>query len=182
MIREIWFQHIGKIAVGSAMLAASVYFAMIFITLAHLQTVSGQMPFDMRPTGYSREDADMLLTALGENGRAYYLRYQISLDTLYPALLAITLLATIGWLGTHFTNRVILRAGAALSVGAALFDYGENLGIAVMLLNWQNISDELLNLASAASISKAVSTTIAVTLVLVLGLARAIHVAKTARS
>jgi len=182
MIREIWSQHLGKIAICSAVLAASVYFAMIFITLAHLQTVAGQIPFDMRPTGYSREDADVLLNALGEDGRAYYLRYQISLDTLYPALLAMTLVAAIGWLAVHFTHRIILRAGVALSVGAALFDYGENLGIVVMLLNWPNISDSLVNLVSAASISKAVFTTFAVTFVLILGLVRAFYLAKAVRS
>lgn len=182
MIREIWSEHIGKIAIGCAVLAASIYIAMILITLAHLQTVAGQVPFDMRPTGYSYEDADALLNALGEDGRAYYLRYQISLDTLYPALLAMTLVATIGWLGAHFTNRIILRVGVAVSVGAALFDYGENLGIVLMLLNWPNISDRLVNLVSAASVSKAVLTTLAVTLVLILGLVRARYAARAVRS
>lgn len=182
MIRELWFQHIGKIALSSAVLAALVYITMIYITLAHLQAVAGQVPFDMRPTGYSRADADALLNALGEDGRAYYLRYQIALDTLYPALMATTLVATIGWLTAQFGNRIIPRAGVALSVGAALFDYGENLGIVVMLLNWPDTSDRLVQLVSSASISKAVLTTLAVTLVFLLGLIRSYYVAKAVRT
>ena len=83
-------KHYGKIAIGAALLAASVYFTMVSVTLAHLAAVSGQMPFDMRPFGYGPIDAAMLLDALGADGREYYLSFQIPLDTLYPALLALT--------------------------------------------------------------------------------------------
>ncbi|WP_108862472.1 hypothetical protein [Ruegeria sp. Alg231-54] len=81
------------------MLAASVYFALVRITLVHLEFVSGQTPFDMRSFGYDPADAAELLGGLGMDGRKYYLTLQIPLDTLYPSLLALTLSSTICWFG-----------------------------------------------------------------------------------
>jgi hypothetical protein len=38
--------------------AAGLYLLMIFGTLAHIETISGLRPFDMRPSGYSAELAN----------------------------------------------------------------------------------------------------------------------------
>jgi hypothetical protein len=61
-------KHHGKIAIGAALLATSVYVAMVSVTLAHLEFISGQVPFDMRPFGYGPSDAATLLDALGRMG------------------------------------------------------------------------------------------------------------------
>jgi hypothetical protein len=162
-------KHYGKIAIGAALLATSVYFTMVSVTLAHLEVVSGQVPFDMRPFGYGPSDAATLLDALGAGGRDYYLSFQIPLDTLYPALLALTLSSTICWFGQRMPSRRLVRLGVAFAVGTALFDYIENLGIVAMIHGWPDVTGSLVYAASTATIAKSVVTTLAVMLTLATG-------------
>jgi hypothetical protein len=172
MTNGIWSKHIGWIAVGAGVIAATLYLLMIGVTLAHLQAVSGQIPFDMRPFGYGPGDAAALLDALGPEGRDYYLGRQIPLDTLYPAMLALTLIATMCWFGRQRPNSQLVRFGILSSVGAALFDYGENLGIIAMIWAWSDLPAPLVYVASAASIAKSILTTVAVLLTLLIMLLR----------
>ncbi|MEW9922010.1 hypothetical protein AB2B41_20590 [Marimonas sp. MJW-29] len=165
-------KHIGKVAVGSGVIGASIYLLMINVTLAHIEAVSGHVPFDMRPFGYGSIEAATLLEALGVEGRGYYLSHQIALDTLYPAMLALTLIATICWLGQRLPNRKPIRFGIAFSVGSALFDYVENLGIAAMIWSWPEISVPLVYATSSATILKSALTTLAVLLTLLVGFNR----------
>ena len=162
-------QHYGKIAIGAALLAPSVYVAMVGVTLAHLEFVSGQVLFDMRPFGYGPSDAATLLNALGTDGREYYLSHQIPLDTLYPALLALTLSSTVCWFGRRLPNKGLVYLGVAFAVGSALFDYLENLGIVAMIFGWSDLTGSLVYAASTATIAKSVTTTLAVMLVLATG-------------
>lgn len=162
-------KHYGKIAIGAALLATSVYFAMVSVTIAHLEVVSGQLPFDMRPFGYGPSDAATLLDALGADGREYYLSRQIPLDTLYPALLALTLSSTICWFGQRMPNRRLVHLGVACAVGSALFDYIENLGIVAMIYDWPDVAGSLVYAASTATIAKSVMTTLAAMLALATG-------------
>jgi len=163
-------KHAGRIAIVAAMLAASVYLAMVSVTLAHLEEVSGQVPFDMRPFGYSPTEASTLLDALGMVGREYYLTRQIPLDMLYPVLLALTLSSTIFWFGSRIPNRRFVHLGVTLSVGITLFDYIENLGIVAMIRSWPDVSGLIVYATSTATISKSVITTLAVSLALLTGL------------
>jgi hypothetical protein len=142
---------------------------MITVTLAQIQAVSGQVPFDMRPVGYSPQDATALLEGLGVEGRQYYLQRQIPLDTLYPALLALTLIFAMRWFGERIANEQLVSVGIILSVGAALCDYAENLGIAAMIWSWPKLPDALVYASSAATISKSVLTTIAVMYLVFMG-------------
>ena len=169
MTNRILSKQIGIIAVGSGLIGASIYLLMINVTLAHIEAVSGHVPFDMRPFGYSSTEAARLLEALGVEGRAYYLSHQIALDTLYPAMLALTLVATICWFGQSMPNRKLVRFGIAFSVGSALFDYVENLGIAAMVWSWPEVSVPLVYATSTATILKSVSTTVAVLLTILVG-------------
>ena len=163
-------KHIGVISVGSGLIGASIYLLMINVTLAHIEAISGHVPFDMRPFGYGSTEAAALLEALGVEGRAYYLSHQIVLDTFYPAMLTLTLIATICWFGQRMPNRSLVRFGIAFSVGSALFDYIENLGVAAMIWNWPEISDPLVYATSMATILKSALTTVAVLLTLLVGL------------
>ena len=169
MTNRILSKHIGIIAVGSGLIGASIYLLMINVTLAHIEAVSGHVPFDMRPFGYGSTEAAMLLEALGVEGRAYSLSHQIALDTLYPAMLMLTLIATICWFGRRMTNRKLVRFGIAFSVGTALFDYVENLGIVAMIWSWPEVSVPLVYATSTATILKSVLTTVAVLLTLLVG-------------
>ncbi|EDQ05744.1 hypothetical protein OIHEL45_03000 [Sulfitobacter indolifex HEL-45] len=170
MTNKILSKHIGKFAVGSGLIAASIYALMTSVTLAHIEAVSGQVPFDMRPSGYGPNEAVALLDTLGVDGRGYYITRQIALDTIYPAMLALTMVAAIYWLGQRTPNRTLVRFGIAFSVVGGLFDYVENLGIVAMIWSWPEVSVPLVCAASSATIIKSVSTTLAVMLVLLMGL------------
>lgn len=172
MTNRILSKHIGMIAVGSGAIAASIYLLMMSVTLAHIEAVSGQIPFDMRPFGYGPTEAAAILDALGMDGRAYYLRRQIALDTVYPPMLALTMIATICWLGQRMPNKKLVRLGIALSVVSALFDYVENIGIVAMIWNWPEVSVPLIYSASSATVLKSVSTTLAVGLIILVGINR----------
>ncbi|MBO9432418.1 hypothetical protein [Sulfitobacter sp. R18_1] len=170
MKNEYLSKHAGKVAVVAAMLAATVYFAMVSVTLAHLEVVSGQQPFDMRPFGYSPTDAATLLDSLGMAGRKYYLSHQIPLDMLYPALLALTLSNTFFWFVSRIPNRSFVHLGVTLSVSSGLFDYIENLGIVAIIRSWPDVPDYVVYATSTATISKSLTTTLAVSLAALTGL------------
>lgn len=160
-------RRLGAAAIGFGLAGATVYMLMAGITLAHIEAVSGQVPLDLRPFGYTLQEVAELFNGLGEDGLGYYLTRQLPLDTLYPALLALTLVCTILWLGLRLPNRKLVRVGVALSVGAAVFDYCENLGITAMILSWPNLSERLVHLTSAASTVKS-GLTVSALLLLVL--------------
>ena len=103
------------------------------------------------------------------DGRAYYLSHQIALDIIYPAMLTLTLIATNCWFGQRMPNRKLVRFAIALSVGSALFDYTENLGIAAMIWNWPEVSVPLVYATSTATNFKSVLTTVAVLLTFLVG-------------
>lgn len=169
MIDRIWTRHAGRAAVCTGIIGAAIYLIMITVTLAHIEAVSGHVPFDMRPVGYSPQDATELLGGVGVEGRQYYLQRQIPLDTLYPALLALTLIFAMRWFGKRIANEQLERVGIILSVGAALCDYAENLGIVIMIQSWPDVSDSLVYASSAATISKSVLTTLAFFCLMLIG-------------
>ena len=169
MMNRIHSKKIGMIAVGAGLIGASIYALMINVTLAHIEAVSGHAPFDMRPFGYDPIEAATLLEALGMEGRAYYLSHQIALDTIYPAMLTLTLIATICWFGQRIPNRKLVSFGIAVSVGSGLLDYIENLGIAAMIWNWPQVSVPLVYATSTATILKSALTTVAVLVTLLVG-------------
>lgn len=169
MIERILTKYAGRAAVCTGIIGAAIYLIMITVTLAHIEAVSGHRPFDMRPIGYSPQDAAALLEGLGVEGRQYYLQRQIPLDALYPALLALTLIFAMRWFGKRIANEKLVGVGIILSVGAALCDYAENLGIVVMIQSWPDLSDALVYASSAASISKSVLTTLAFICLMLIG-------------
>ncbi len=159
----------GLRAIGFGLAGAALYALMINGTLAHIQAVSGMVPFDMRPLGYSPKEAADLLGGLGEAGRRYYLTRQIPLDTVYPALLAITLVSAICGFGARLRWRKFVRAGLVCSVAAAVFDYAENLGIVAMIWGWSDLPGALVYASSGATIAKSCLTSIAVLIAVFLG-------------
>lgn len=155
-------EHSGKAAFLFGIGAMIIYLVMVLGTLGHLTDLAGVLPFDLRPTGYSQVDAEGLLQALGESGRHYYLTRQIPLDTLYPALLALTLISALRWRSFRFGPTLMTKIGGALAILAATFDYLENLGISLMLLSGSESDLALVKAASTASILKSALTTAAI--------------------
>jgi len=151
--------HSGKAAILFGLGAMMIYLVMVLGTLRYLTDLAVVLPFDLRPTGYSPVDAAVLLEALGEAGRQYYLTHQIPLDTLYPGLLALTLISTLRWRAARFGPTLMTRIGVPLAILAATFDYLENLGIGLMLL--VGAEPTLVQAASTATMLKSALTTAA---------------------
>src|SRR5262244_4314433 len=128
---------------------------MVFWTLAYLRRIAGGLePFDLRPFGYTPEEARALLYALSDIGRAYYADVQLQLDTAFPALYAISRGLLLLWVtapGRTAERPLPLPARLALLVlplATAWFDYLENQGIAAMLATGERASDELIERTS----------------------------------
>ncbi len=148
--------------------AMLVYFLMVFGSLADIERITGVRAFDMRPNGYSYADALALISALGEEGRRVYLTMQIPLDTVYPALLAISSATSLYWLSQSFGSTARwYRAFAAVAYLAAFADYAEN-GLIVWMLNvGLGVPEALVTAASLATVSKSIFSTIVFTTLLI---------------
>lgn len=128
---------------------------MVFWTLAYLRrTAGGLEPFDLRPFGYTPEEARALLYALSSIGRAYYADVQLQLDTAYPAVYALSRGLLLFWVtapGRTATRPLPLPARLVLLIlplATAWFDYFENEGIAAMLAAGPQAGDELIERTS----------------------------------
>jgi hypothetical protein len=131
---------------------------MFFGTLAHLQALAGgAAPFDIRPLGYSYDEARAFLEALGEQGRAYYLRPELILDTIYPPFYAVSRALALWWLtmpGRLYDGAVPQRwrwTLVAMPIVMATCDSVENICIAKMLWNWPDLSPGLVQASSLAT-------------------------------
>ena len=163
----------GRLAIVFGVLAAVVYSIIVTVTLTRLEAISGLQAFDMRPLGYDPEQAVVLLEALGEEGRAYYLNRQIILDTFYPALLALALINAVRWLVSDQGLGALGRAAILCAVAVAVFDYSENLGVLMMIQSWPDVPDGVVYASSVATILKSFLTILAVALVLGVAVASA---------
>jgi hypothetical protein len=128
---------------------------MVFWTLAYLRrTAGGLEPFDLRPFGYTPEEARKLLYALSSIGRKYYADVQLQLDTAFPAVYALSRGLLLLWVtapGRTAARPLPLPARLVLLIlplATAWFDYFENEGIAAMLAADQRASDELIERTS----------------------------------
>jgi hypothetical protein len=130
------------------------------------EMAGGGVPFDMRPGGYSLDDARAFLTAITDEGRDFYLNTQQFLDWFYPTLMAITIAIPLA----HLVPRYWGWALAALAIAAGVLDHLENSAVAVMLrVKPDALTEAMVTTASNWSLAKSISTTIAlVALLLVL--------------
>lgn len=145
MQRAFWLSFTAAMAIYLTMALWSVPFI--------VNNASGQVPFDMRPMGYSLAEAARFLGALSDEGRAFYLNVQQKLDIAYPALLGLSLVLGLQlalrrpW-GTVF-GVVALMATAA--------DYFENYLVAGILQTPVGELDEVtVQVASFLTMSKSV--------------------------
>ena len=140
------------------------YMVMLIWTLPRLQTMAGGLvPFDLRPMGYTPDEARAFLGALGPDGAAYYLGVQQRLDTVYPALLALVLVFSFRKLAPGKPGLAL----AGLAIVAAVFDYAENLAVRSMLLAG-DVTDAMAQRASAMTIAKSTCATVAFLALLIL--------------
>ncbi len=150
-------------------IATVIYLIMVLWSLPLISAAAGgDIPFDMRPMGYSGEEARVFLTALSDEGRAFYLGTQHMLDSIYPGLLGMTLA-----LGLMLVYRGWVAAlGVILSGGVAVADYLENRAVTAMLKAApREVSDAMADAASGWTVLKSGLSTV-VFLALLFGVLR----------
>ncbi|MFK7860909.1 MAG: hypothetical protein AB8B64_18975 [Granulosicoccus sp.] len=143
------------------------YLTMVLWSLPLISEMAGgSVPFDMRPGGYSLDDARAFLTAITDEGRDFYLNTQQYLDWFYPTLMAITIAIPLACLVPRYWGWAL----AALAIAAGALDHLENSAVAVMLrVEPDALTEAMVSTASNWSLAKSISTTIAlVALLLVL--------------
>ncbi|MCB9994336.1 MAG: hypothetical protein H6873_11850 [Hyphomicrobiaceae bacterium] len=150
-------------------LTLALYLVMVLWSLPHLQALAGgQVVFDLRPAGYTYEQSVAIVTALGRDGADFYLGTQQFLDTIYPALMSLTLFVAIALLLPESINIGRLIVPWIAFAGAA-FDYSENAAVREMLITGpQAIDPAIAAFASQSSILKATFTAIAMLLLIAL--------------
>lgn len=122
---------------------------------------------DMRFTGYSFAEAQSFLLAIGEEGRALYLGWQLWLDMLFPPLLGVVLYYCYRWLLPGLSRILI----AAVAVGSVVIDYLENAALAAMLRTGpENLTLDLVARANFWTVTKWSFASLGI-LVLLLGIA-----------
>ena len=146
-----------------------VYVAMIFWSIPAISRQAGGLAiFDMRPGGYTFDEARVFLAALTDDGRRIYTDVQQRLDIAYPALLAVTL----GWSILRLAPRswgLFRYLLAATAIPGMVFDYWENADVAAMLAAGPDgITSETVAAASLHSQIKAGASTVAMTILLAL--------------
>ena len=147
----------------------AVYLIMVAWTLPMISAGAGGLaPFDLRPTGYTFDEAKAFLSALTPDASAFYRDVQHRLDLFFPGLLGVTVyFAIAGLLPARLGRwRFVLPLPVAL---AALFDWAENAAVSRMLAaGAEGITPELVAEASRWSVLKAGASTIAYTALLAL--------------
>lgn len=142
-----------------ALLVASglVWAMMFFGPLTHLSRLAGGVsPFDIRPMGYSYDEAYAFLSAIGERGRRYYANRELLLDMFYPPLYAISRGLALWWLTMPGRLRDIPMplswryALIAVPIIMASLDEVENGCIARTLQTWPDLSHDLVHVSSLA--------------------------------
>ncbi len=144
------------------------YLAMLLYSTPILDKMSGSLPiFDLRISGYDLAQARALLRALGDDGISFYLNVQQMLDFTFPALLGLTLMLAIILLAPARLGRW-RYALALVAIAGMVFDYMENAAVRLLLLSGpDNINQQIVALASARSVNKAIFVAIAMVIVVV---------------
>lgn len=137
-----------------------------------LPTVSaaagGLVPFDLRPGGYSLEEAKQFIGALSPEGVAFYRDVQHKFDIAYPALSSLTMFFALAWL---LPKRIgawrYLVAVPALAI--AVLDYLENGVVDQMLaVGAAGLTGDLVASASQWTQLKSAVTSVVMTAILLL--------------
>jgi hypothetical protein len=152
----------GKKVVLLFIMCNIVYAIMLVITIPEVVHYSGGMKIlDMMPTGYDTHYVNTLFNTLGIQGRHAYLYHQLPLDLIYPALFGISSCLVLA----YFLNKLKkldspLFYLCLIPLFSGFFDYGENIGIVMMLKNYPNISVLQVQITNVFSVLKSTFVTI----------------------
>ncbi len=139
-----------------------VYVIMVAYTIPKvMEYADGMKLLDMMPGGYDFEYVKTLLTALGTDGRHAYLFQQIPFDLVYPALFALSYCLLFAYVLKKLkTPRIPLFFLCYLPLLGGTADYLENIGIITLLRRFPEISEQMVQLTSTASVIKSSATTL----------------------
>jgi hypothetical protein len=119
-----------------ALLAGAIFFNTVILPkpLAKLQAASGGIgPLDLQ-FFYTAERAYSMVASYGEEARAFYRRFELTGDIIYPIVTSFLLALLITWLFQRgFAPDHGMQKLNVVPVGAWLFDLLENIGIVTML-------------------------------------------------
>ena len=152
------FLHPATLLLSMIAMGATYYY-MLTVTLPHLEILTGGLKiFDMRPGGYSPDEARDLLAALAGEGTEYYRNVQLRLDIMYPLLFAVALGMCNYKLLMPLPQKRILSVLTVVLIFApiltCLFDWYENWLIHQMLAQGPNSPTELIERASRITSQK----------------------------
>lgn len=147
-----------------------IYTIMLTVSIPEVMSYSGGLDLlDMMPVGYDAIYVNQLLNSLGEEGRHAYLYNQIPWDMVYPLLFGITYCLILAYFFKKLDKlESPLFNLSYLPLFAGLFDYFENIGIVLMLNAYPGNLDILSKISNIFSLLKSLTTTIALTILLVL--------------
>lgn len=104
---------------------------------------------------YAPEKAYDMIAAYGRHGRQYYATITLTLDTVFPLLLALAFsLALIYVFRRAYSREGVLQRAVLVPLVAMVFDLLENIGIVTMLLTYPQRLPAVALLASAFSTVK----------------------------
>jgi hypothetical protein len=148
----------------------AVYLVIILWSLPRITAAAGgATPFDLRPFGYTFEEARAFMTALSPDGTWFYIKIQHRIDLLYPALFGATLLFAIAYLLPEAWRAWRWVLAVVIAVPVTLFDYLENHFIVGMLkIGPDAITPEAVANTNRWTVLKSISTTVAMVVVLLL--------------
>jgi hypothetical protein len=134
----------------AAMLAA--WLSMNLWSAPRIEELSGGLRlFDMRLTGYSHAEAKDFVAAIGDEGAALYLGWQLWLDTIFPPLLGAVLFFFYRWLFPGLPGLII----GTVSLTYVAADYLENMAVAAMVRAGANgLTPEMAATASQWTVTK----------------------------
>jgi hypothetical protein len=146
-----------KTALLTAILAA--FYALInfsSIGVAGLLRITGGASTLDLEFGYSYAKAYDMLTALGAEGRAFYLTKLLPLDFPFPIAYMLFGIACLSLLIKHLKPKTPYKYLLFLPVSAMLSDWVENIGIIAMLNSYPNLPGWAVVLASVFGMLKTV--------------------------
>ncbi|MBN2006749.1 MAG: hypothetical protein JXA21_25570 [Anaerolineae bacterium] len=136
--------------------------------VAQLNAITGGAGIpDMEMTGYSPQRAYDILTAQGEAGRAFYLHFIVPQDFPFPLIYSLFYAVTLIYLAQKlFPNNPQLQQIGLMGLCAGLADWGENLCLITLLLNYPQRLDAVAMVACVFTIIKAILTLLNMVIIL----------------
>lgn len=118
--------------------------------------------------GFSSAEANSIVTALGEQGRSFYLTKIIPIDFVFPVTY---MLCYAGWIARLAKNTMPMKGAKRLLILpllAMLFDWLENAGVIMILTQYPGIPEGAVALASTAGMIKFTFTLCSMVTIMVL--------------